>query len=468
MSVATVGLLVISIATAVRADVRLPHVFSDHMVLQRDINIPVWGWDNAGQKVTVTLGESKAETVTGKDGKWSLKLAAMKAGGPHKMTVTGSSTAMLGNVMTGDVWIASGQSNMHMTTARVAACRYGGVNQTRVEVARADKYPNVRLFLAPKQGTQTPKDDCEGGWTVCRSGTVRNFSGVGYLFSRYLHDAVKVPIGVIDVSVGGSVAEAWISREVVEGNSAAKAGPKKGMSVYYNAMLAPLIPYGIKGAIWYQGEGNVSRHAQYRDVMALLIGDWRKRWGVGEFPFIFVQLANFYKESDGPWPELREAQLRTWQTVPNTAMAVAADTGGGGVHPRNKQDVALRLCLAARAIAYGEKIVYSGPIYREMKIEGGRVRLLFDHVGGGLVAKRGDLKYFEVAGKDGKYHPATATIDGKTILVGREKTPNPVAARYAWRVNPLHCNLYNKENIAASPFRTDDPPRPAPDKSEGK
>jgi sialate O-acetylesterase len=147
--------------------------------------------------------------------------------------------------------------------------------------------------------------------------------------------------------------------------------------------------------------------------------------------------------------------LRTWQTVPNTAMAVAADTGGGGVHPRNKQDVALRLCLAARAIAYGEKIVYSGPIYRKMKIEGGRVRLLFDHVGGGLIAKRGDLKYFEVAGKDGKFHPATATIDGKTILVGREKTPSPVAARYAWRVNPLHCNLYNKENIAASPFRTD-------------
>ena len=408
--VAALGLLVLSVASAARADVRLPHIFSDHMVLQRDIKIPVWGWDNAGQKVAVALGENKAEAVTGKDGKWSLKLAPMKAGGPHKMRVAGSGTVMFDNVMTGDVWLASGQSNMHMTTARVAECSYGGVDYVRDEVARADEYPNVRLFLVPKDGTHTPKDDCEGGWAVCRSETVRNFSGVGYLFGRYLHDAVNVPIGIIDASVGGSVAEAWISPEIVESSPATKASRNKGGSVFYNAMLAPLIPYSIKGAIWYQGEGNVTRHAQYLDVMALLIGDWRKRWGVGDFPFIFVQLANYYRESDGPWPELREAQLRTWQTVPNTGMAVAADTGDGSVHPRNKQDVALRLYLAACVIAYGEKIVYSGPIYREMKIEGGRIRLFFDHVGGWLVAKGGDLKYFEVAGADGTFHPAMATI----------------------------------------------------------
>ena len=437
--VAALGLFVLSIASAARADVRLPHIFSDHMVLQRDIKVPVWGWDNAGQKVAVTLGVNKAEVIASRDGKWSLKLAPLAAGGPYKMTVAGSSTAIFENVMTGDVWIASGQSNMHMTTVRVAECPYGGVDHVRSEVARANQYPNVRLFLVPKESAQTPKDDCEAGWAVCRSETVRKFSGVGYLFGRYLHDAVNVPIGMIDASVGGSVAEAWISPEVVESSPATKASRDKGGSVFYNAMLAPLIPYGIKGAIWYQGEGNVSRHAQYRDAMALLIGDWRKRWEVGDFPFIFVQLANYHKESDGPWPELREAQLRTWQTVPNTAMAVAADTGDGGVHPRNKQDVALRLCLAARAIAYGEKIVYSGPIYREMKIEGDRIRLFFDHVGGGLVANGagGDLKYFEVAGADGEdgedgtFHPAVASINGDTILIGSEKVPSPVAARYA-------------------------------------
>ena len=408
----------------------------------RNIKIPVWGWDQSGQKVTVTLGPSQASALAGKDGKWRVSLPAMKAGGPHKMSVAGNSTVAFSDVMTGDVWVASGQSNMHFTIGRTGL---GGVDGWRNATALADKYPDIRLFLVPKKDPQSaeakkPQEDCgpatgarfwpqSTAWVACNHDTVMCFSAVGFLFGRDLYDACKVPIGIVDSSLGATTAEQWTSRDALDSRPLSRRPEGPNSSTPCSRRL---IPYGIKGVIWYQGEGNTPKAGEYRDLMALLIGDWRKRWGVGDFPFLIVQLAT-YGRGDGAWAELREAQLRTWQTVPNTALAVTVDFSSGAIHCKNKWDVAARLALAARAIAYGEKVVYSGPIYKEMKIEGNKIRLFFDHVGGGLVAKGGNLKYFEAAGEDRKFYPAKAVIgpspgSGRanvTILVEATRFPSP-------------------------------------------
>ncbi len=640
-----------------------PHaLFCDNMVLQRGIAIPVWGKAEVGGVVTVELNGKSASARAGADGVWMAKLPKMKAGGPYELTVRGQKTITYNNVMVGDVWICSGQSNMQWPVIKS--------NNAAEEIAAAD-HPNIRLFTVPRVVSDKPEYDVHGTWQVCSPSTVPNFSAVGYFFGRGLHKELGVAQGLINTSWGGTPAEAWTTMETLRANpecapilerhaesiknypqameqykavlanwkkankekvdrsrhkdpgnkglglgyakpdfddsgwktmnlpavwesimdidgavwfrrtvevpdgwtgkdltlslgvvddfdvtyfngiqvgatgmetpnfwlhprkytvpgqlvkagrnvvavrvfdhyggggfngsasqmTLSPAGGGKPLSIagewrylvsikmdpnqlvslrppraplgpghshtpagLYNAMINPLVPYGIKGAVWYQGEANAGRAYQYRNLFASMISDWRQVWKQGDFPFFTVQLANFMaakaQPAESAWAELREAQAMTLDTLPNTGLAVIIDIGEArDIHPRNKQDVGKRLSLAARAIAYGENIVHSGPRYKKMKIQGGKVRLYFDHVGGGLMAKDGELKQFAIAGADQAFVWAKARIEGKTIVVESDQVAEPVAVRYAWADNPEGCNLYNAEGLPASPFRTDD------------
>ena len=505
-----VALLCVCLLTAVgyqqaAANVRLPAVFSDHMVLEQGIKIPVWGWADAGEKVTVTLCNQKEAATADSGGCWRAALKPLKPGGPHTMTVAGKNTITVSDVLVGEVWVCSGQSNMQMSVRSSA--------DAETEIAAA-KYPNIRLLTVARLTADEPQTDCKAAWVACSPETVPNFSAVGYFFGRHLHKKLGVPVGLINASWGGTRAEAWTSGDTLKADAAykvfterdaqaiagytkvkenwektkdeklakwqeaakkakdaGKRAPRKPCapgdpkasrhrpSVLYNGIIAPIVPYPIAGAIWYQGESNAGRAYQYRKLFPDMITDWRKHWGQGDFTFLFVQLPNWRARKDQPedsaWAELREAQTMTL-ALPKTGQAVIIDIGDArNVHPKNKQDVGKRLALAARAIAYGENIVYSGPMYDSMKVEGGKIRLSFNHVGGGLVAKGGGkLTGFAIAGADKKFVWADATIDGNNIVVAGKDVAKPVAVRYAWADNP-QCNLYNKEGLPASPFRTD-------------
>jgi len=443
------------------AEVKLPAVFGSHMCLQREIEIPVWGWADAGEKVTVTLGEQSAEATAGDDGKWSVRLPAQKAGGPHDVVVKGSSEIKLNDVMIGEVWVCSGQSNMEWTMTRVVN------SESEIENA---KYPNIRLFKVGRATPDQPAEDCEGTWAACSPKTVANFSAVAYYFGRKIHEEVGVPVGLINTSWGGTLCEAWTSRDALEGDpdfapildraDRAKAGPNRA-GVLYNGMIHPLIPFGIRGAIWYQGESNLRRAYQYRKLFPAMIRDWRKRWGQGDFPFYFVQLAPFrYRGQDQRnYAELCEAQRMTL-SLPNTGMAVTNDIGNlRDIHPKNKKDVGGRLALWALAKDYGQKdLVYSGPLYKSMKVEGDRVRIAFERVGSGLASRDGlPLSDFTIAGKDRQFVPADAKIDGDTVVVSSYAIRAPVAVRFAWS-DSGQPNLMNQEGLPASSFRTDDWP----------
>jgi sialate O-acetylesterase len=620
------------------------------MVLQRDLAIPIWGTAGPGEAVTVTLADRQARATADPQGAWKVSLGPFPAGGPHELTVSNGRTITVRDVLVGDVYLCSGQSNMEWTV--------GASRDAAAEMARAN-YPGLRHFAVPKAVQARPLGDLAGGeWQECRPQTVGSWTAVGYYFGRELHEALKIPIGLIHSSWGGTVCEAWTSAEALRtmpdfkaavesieatvdqlprlekeyarkvaawekalqemdagrgkegkpgwedpatdvsawkqmelptiwenaglpdfdgivwfrkdviipvtwtgkeltlslgpiddmdvtfwngrrvgaietagqwqtprvykipgevvqpgknalvvkvtdtggaggiygkpeqmklqgpGPAIALAGPwsysigldfskvppkppppafsagnPNSPTALFNGMIAPLIPYGLKGAIWYQGESNVGRARQYQTLFPTMIRDWRSRWGVGEFPFLFVQLANFMKPRDEPgesaWAELQEAQLRSL-SVPHTGMAVICDIGDAAdIHPRNKQDVGRRLAQWALATTYGRPIVPSGPLYRSMSVEGGRVRIRFGNVGGGLVAKGGDLRHFAISGQDKKWVWAEAKIDGDTVVVFSEKVPQPAAVRYAWADNPEGCNLYNREGLPASPFRTD-------------
>ncbi|HEX5324689.1 MAG TPA: sialate O-acetylesterase [Capsulimonadaceae bacterium] len=630
----------------------LSPLFSDNMVLQRNQPVPIWGWTDPGQIVTVTLAGHKATATAGSDGRWQATLPAMKAGGPYTVSLSGPQKVTLHNVLIGDVWICSGQSNMQFGVGNL-------LNPDQV-IAKADN-PKLRLYTVGMNAALEPQATASGSWLVCtpqniRVGSWGGFSAVAYFFGQALQKKLGIPIGLIHTSWGGTPAEAWtsapallqkfgsfapalqriaqaaviqrsgqdffeqaqdtwyqqndpgtkttpqwqsadldesqwqtmnlpiywenagipalsafdgimwfrkeidlsaedagkaatlhlgpiddrdttwvngtrvggmnqydqdriytipagvlkagrnviavrvldtggnggiwgtpdqMSLQVKGGGAVSLAGPWKwnigtalsavpappaspeGLqnepSTLYNGMIAPLIPYGIKGAIWYQGESNADRSYQYRSLLPAMIDDWRTRWGEGSFPFLIVQLANFMatkpQPSESGWAELREAQLMTWQHVPNTGMAVIIDIGDANdIHPKDKQDVGSRLALAAGAVAYGDtRDEYSGPIYKSMTTEGNRIHLTFDHLGGGLVAKGGLLSGFAIAGADKHWVWANAIIDGDTVVVSSPEVPNPVAVRYAWADNPV-CNLYNKAGLPASPFRTDDWP----------
>lgn len=624
------------------ADVRLPKLVGDHMVLQRDAKLPIWGWADAGETVTVAFQGKKYTVTPDTQGKWMVTLPAMKAGGPYEMTIAGKNTITVKDIMVGDVWLASGQSNMEWKLSHT-------VTNFEQEIANA-KFPQIRVLDVKNAIATKPLTEFESeGWEICSPETAGNFSAIGYFFARDLHQRYKVPVGIITSEWGGTPSEAWTSTDALkafpEYNTVVEEMEKNGSSmqaqmqdyqdklkewqnkvsggdrgfaaatkwyapefspadwpvmtlpmlwenaelpdydgvvwfrkevmvpdteagkeltlylaaiddadstwfngvtvgatngyniarkytvpgnlvkagknsitirvvdtgggggihgqaqdlqlvagekiiaslsdkwqyqtaldisqmpvkpkvmfnqnspaVLYNAMIAPLANYAIKGAIWYQGESNAGRAYQYRTLFPAMIKDWRKQWKQ-EFPFLFVQLANFMKAESLPvesdWAELREAQAMTL-SLPKTGMAVIIDVGDANdIHPRNKQDVGKRLALAAQKVAYNENTVYSGPTYKSMKTEGNKIILTFDNAGGGLVAKGGDLKEFAIAGPDKKFVWADATIQGNTIIVSSKEVQNPVAVRYAWANNPDKANLYNKEGLPASPFRTD-------------
>ena len=641
------------------AGIELPSLFTDHMVVQRDQPIRIWGWAEPGGRVKVSLGKRAASATADADGNWQVTLRSLPAGGPYTLKVDGQETLVCSDVMAGEVWVCSGQSNMQMP---VKVGEYG-VRDGDKEVMAAD-YPDIRLFTVPTTISYTPENDTKSdGWHLCTPESVPSFSAVAYFFGRELHKQLGVPIGLIHSSWGGTVAEAWTSeaalntmphfRDIItqmkldmprmdslqqeyeqalaqwydaldshdagykagspiwiepgedvsawgsmelpclwenaghrdldgfvwfrreielpadwagkaielklgpindmdrtwfngilvgktEGKTTApipraytvpgnlvKAGTnvivirvydmgnlgglygdpakmsaclpsspdapaiplagawryKVGLDlrdiasmpeepilskenpnqpmVLYNAMIHPLIPYGIRGAIWYQGESNAQRAYQYRTLFPKMITDWRTQWGQGDFPFLFVQLANWLSVNPEPvddaWAELREAQTMTLD-LPNTGMAVIIDIGeADDIHPKNKQDVGKRLALAARHIAYGENLPYSGPMYSHMKVEGNGIRIHFDHVGQGLAAHGNELKGFAIAGADKHFVWANAVIEDATVRVSSPDVPEPVAVRYAWATNPV-CNLYNAEGLPASPFRTDDWP----------
>ncbi len=624
------------------SQVRLPKLISDDMVLQRDANVKIWGWAGEGEKISVNFIDSTYNTIADNKGNWNIIIPKLKAGGPYELQVNASNSITIRDIMIGDVWICSGQSNMELNMQRVSPL-YGA------EIA-ASENPYIRYFEVPdKYDFSSPQKDLPSGeWKEANPENVLSFSAVSYFFGKELYERYKVPVGLINSALGGSPAESWMSEEglkefpehyneaqrfkdstliqqiqnedrtrmnkwysqlrqddegyknpekpwyspeynpldwstmkipgywaneslgfvngvvwfrkeinipasmvgkparlnlgrIVDADSAfvngifvgttsyqypprrynipsevlkegkniivvrvinswgkggfvedkpyelvvdnntidlkgewqyklgAKMKPLRGETFIrwkpmglYNAMIAPLLDYKIKGVIWYQGESNADRPVEYRKLFPALIKDWRKNWNQGDFPFIFVQLPNFMEVKPLPyesnWALLREAQLKTL-SLPNTAMAVAIDIGEwNDIHPLNKKDVGKRLALAAQKVAYGDdEVVYSGPLYKSMTVEGNKLILTFTNIGSGLMAKGGDqLKSFAICGTDKKFVWAKAKIEGNKVVVWNDVIPNPVAVRYAWADNPDGANLYNKEGLPASPFRTDE------------
>jgi sialate O-acetylesterase len=614
------------------------------MVLQQGVELPVWGWAEPGERVAVIFNKTTIRVRTGNDGKWQVKFPALNAGGPYNMIIRGKNLIELKNILIGEVWICSGQSNMQW--------RVDQSNNAEEEIAAAN-YPKIRFFTVPRAVAQSPQDDISSGeWVECSPETVAGFSAVGYFFGRDLHQELDVPIGLINTSWGGTVAETWISpntistdpdfkesliklqqldlesyrkakmdqiKEILGGDipkedqgmkgnepvwagldfndnswrsiktpmywenqgyididgigwyrkdvqlneeqtnanvtlhlgkvddsditffngieigkiegqydeervytidkkylrpgknviavrvhdtggnggiwgdpenqflaignekedisgewkfrisraevAEVNVGPNSYPTLLFNAMINPLIPYPIKGAIWYQGESNAGRAKQYQRVFPSLINDWRNHWNLGDFPFLFVSLANYTKAPEQPgesdWAELREAQTKTL-SLPNTGMALAIDIGeADDIHPGNKQDVGKRLALNAFKIAYGKDVVHSGPMYREVVFTNGKATIEFSETGSGLKVndRYGYLKGFTLAGADRKFYWAKAELlDDQTVVVFSEDVPNPVAVRYGWANNPDDLNLYNMEGLPANPFRTDDWP----------
>ena len=513
----------LTLAVTARAEIKLASPFTSHMVLQRDAKVPVWGTADAGETVTVEFAGQKKSTKADANGKWRVDLKSMKASAESRtFTVTGSKTAQpikLDDVLVGEVWLASGQSNMDFSMSKKVKY-FAGVTNEDAEIAAAN-YPLIRMFVGVAQKSYAPKNSDGGEWKVCTPETAPAFSAVGYFFTRDLQRELKVPVGIVAQAFGASTAESWIDRETMAADAKLKpmldrfdaaveafrtnrpaviapprsedvsatnevvastnstssstnaaanrrrrgnSGPRDPVqdqhnaTVLFNGMIAPVIPYAIRGAIWYQGESIVDANkggiTLYPHMQATLIRDWRKLWGEGNFPFYIVQLAG--QEAASNSPQVREAQA-TVLALPKTGMAVATDIGEAkNVHPHNKQDVGDRLARIALANVYGRKIEFSGPVYEGMKIEGDKIRVKFSHADG-LVARDGSLKWFSVAGADGKFVPAEAKIDGKTVVVSSPEISTPVAVRYAWVNFPGGGHLYNAAGLPAAQFRSDAP-----------
>ena len=494
-----------------RADVSLNNMFGDHMVLQQGIKNKVWGKADPGETVTVTLGGQTHTATAGADGTWHLFLDPVQEyGGPHTLTVKGKNTVTFNDVLIGEVWVCAGQSNMQWSV--------NSSNDADLERAAAT-FPNIRLISVPNVGLQEPQWNFNGKWAACSPDTVGNFSAVGYFFGRQLHQTLGVPVGLINNAWGGSAAEAWVNREKLAANEklqplmerwskieadfpAAKVAYEQKLGEWkaaaekakaegkpappqpgnpegqmkgnarpaniYCGVLKPSIGYGIRGAIWYQGESNAGRAYQYRELFPLMIKSWREEWGLGDFPFYWVQLADFMAEkpvpADSEWAELREAQTMTMKALPNTGEAVIIDIGEGkDIHPKNKQDVAKRLARWALAETYKRPgIAARSPLYKAMEKQGAKILLSFDHVASNAGGWRPfdvlEPRGFTIAGADKKFVPAKATIlsDGR-IEVSAEEVAEPVAVRYAWADNPV-CNMYSAAGLPLTPFRTDDFP----------
>ncbi|MBN2412482.1 sialate O-acetylesterase [candidate division KSB1 bacterium] len=502
-SYVSIFIILILPISMLHADVRLPAVIGSNMVIQQNTDVPIWGWANAGEKITVktSWNTTATSTIAGKNGKWLVKLKSPDAGGPHRITIRGKNEIVLQNVLSGEVWFASGQSNMAMM---VKDC-----NDAAAEIQAAD-YPFIRFFKVNHTYAETPQSDCSGSWVNCTPVTVPDFSAVAYFFGRKIHKELNAPVGLIDASKGGSPAEAWMSKEAIDSEpeftalydmwlkwekeypdlektyntnlqvwdkekeqalAASKPAPEEPImpeavdmiekphrrpSALYNAMVAPVIPYAIKGVIWCQGGNNIDRPLQYRKLFLALIKSWREDWGRDNLPFYYVQNPPYrYKMNKNKASLLREAQAMA-MALPYTGMAVTTDIGDlDNVHPKNKQDVGKRLALWALAKTYGVKdIVCSGPFFRSQKIENDRIRIFFDFIGSGLIKKGEKLTHFEIAGPDKKFYKAIAVIDDSTIVVRSDNVRTPVAVRFGWSITSMP-NLFNKEGLPAAPFRTD-------------
>ena len=491
----------------VRADVKLPGIFSDHMVLQRNVRVTVWGWADPGEKITVTIAGQTRTTTADASGQWKLKLGKISADSPLTLTVAGHNTIVIQDVLVGEVWLASGQSNMQLSV--------NDVTNAWQEKASA-KFPQIRGFFVERRPAITPQTNCGGKWVVCSPETVGSFSAAAYFFGRELHQQLGGPVGLVQASWGGTPIETWSSMKSMEAKpelspvleswkktlhpydeAAAQAQYAQALDTWtnnaekfksegktvppppqkkgdprwdknypanlFNGMIAPIIPYAIRGGIWYQGENNAANDLAklYSIQLSLMIQDWRQRWDEGDFPFAWVQLPNFHPRTTNVveinysgWCVIREEMLKTL-AVKNTGMAITVDVGeANNIHPKNKQAVGHRLALWALAKVYGKAIPYSGPLPDGYKIKGNKIILSFQHTDGGLVAKDGELKGFAIAGEDHRWVAGKARTEGNKVIVSSPEVESPKALRYAWAANP-DCNLFNGAGLPASPFRTD-------------
>jgi sialate O-acetylesterase len=510
------ALMVISLVRifSAQAEVRLPHVFSDHMVLQRNQPIPVWGWAEPGETVTVQMGETSVRGAADAQGKWRIMLPSQTNIGPFTLTVSGSSTVTFHDVLVGEVWLCSGQSNMEMGMKMI--------RDSANEIA-AGFHPQMRLLLVPRKISPLPVEDFDSHWNVCNPETLsqggwNGFSAAAYFFARELQAKLNVPVGVIESSWGGTRIEPWtppngfaavttlsnISEQVqlalptstehkralnkaladmelweeaargsmlsegmvpelptVSSNFWVELNPQTPTALY-NGMIQPLVPYAIRGALWYQGESNHGEGASYTDKMKALIAGWRQLWEQGDFPFLYVQIAPFVYDNEDPeiLPVFWEAQNAALK-IPNTGMAVINDIGDTqDIHPKNKAEVGRRLALLALAGTYGQRnVIASGPIFRDLKPDGATLRVNFDSVGSGLASRDGKpLSWFEVIDANGSgFVPADARIHGNTIILSAKNAPHPVAMRFGWN-KTAEPNLMNREGLPASAFRAGDVP----------
>jgi sialate O-acetylesterase len=514
MALKPVSLFLITLlgGASLLGEVRLASPFTSHMVLQRDQPVPVWGTADAAEEVSVSFAGQSVKATAGADGQWKVALAPLSASSDsRKLVVTGSKTTaplQLEDVLVGEVWLCSGQSNMDFTVARTEKYYFAGVENEAAEVAAAD-HPRIRMFTGVWKKSYEPQSAVAGEWKVCTPETVREFSAVGYFFARSLQKELDVPVGIVTLTFGASTAQAWIRRETIAADqrlaptltkfdeevtafrtdpavkqrhaeavarweteaAAAKArgerAPRRprdpdpvqdqhNPTVMYNGMIAPVVPFAIRGFLWYQGESITGPRELFPVWNETLIRDWRTLWGA-ELPFYFCQLAAH--NGSGHLPTVREYQTAAL-SLPRTGMAVTIDVGDPkDVHPKRKQEVGDRLARIALAQVHGRDVAWSGPMFAESVREGTALRIRFSHTTGDLVARGGALKTFEIAGADGKYVPAEATIDGATVVVRSAEVPEPAVARYAWSPYAEGCNLYNGAGLPAAPFRTDQPKR---------
>ncbi len=502
-------------ALGLRADLKLPAIIGDHMVLQQNLANPIWGWDAPGTQVTVTFAGQTKTAQAGSDGKWMVKLDAVGANDkPQTLAIRGSEKKEIQDVLVGEVWMCSGQSNMGFT---LGSDWNGDID------AAASRLPNLRLIKVPQVGTQELQNDFKGQWRASTPETARNFSAVGFYFGRYIHMVVGVPVGLIDNAWGGSAAEAWIRRESLEqdprfaplmentvkqeahlksdkakadydeklakwreasekAKAEQKPAPRKPGSPFewltgnarpgniFCGVVYPTLGYGLKGVIWYQGESNAGRAWEYAQLFPFMIEQWRKEWNQGDFPFYWVQLADFMPERPQPgessWAELRESQTKTLK-LPNTGQAVIIDLGEGkDIHPRNKHDVAARLARWALVKDYGMQFPYRSPEFKSLEIDGNKVLVTFDCFGSSLRPFDVDQAIgFALCGEDKTWHWAKGAVQGKDkVLLSSDAVANPIAVRYAWADHPV-CNLFSNDGLPVTPFRTDDFPmatRPKP------
>ena len=444
---------------SVRAQLKLPVVFDDHMVIQQQTTVPIWGWANPSENVTIKVSWDTVTIRTKADNGtfWKTTLKTPAAGGPHTITIkAGTMVRTLEDVLSGEVWIALGQSNMEWSMNASADCK---------PMVDQINDPNIRLLNIPRASAATLQIKGEGDWQVCNKESVGSFSAVAYFFGKKLNQNLKVPVGLINASWGGSPAETWIPKEVVESNAelrtaAAKLNKEQPWApvkpgVLFNAMINPLVPFRIAGAIWYQGEANVANSPTYKKLMETLITDWRKEFQ-SDLPFYYVQIAPFsgYRGDEGTL--LREQQVKMLE-IPKTGMVVISDLVDDvkDIHPRYKKVVGERLADVALSDAYGKQgITYQSPLYKSMKVEKNKIRISFDHAETGLQAKGGELTEFLIAGEDQKFYPAKAKIDKGTVVVSAKEVKTPVAVRFAWGSGSI-ANLFSKEGLPVSSFRTD-------------